>query len=145
MDSGPVDGSVVLMSIHPEYVQAILEGRKRVEFRKAAFQRTVRCAVIYATKPIMKIVGFFEVTEVERASPENVWERYGELGSTDEQFFFDYYGSRDCAVAISIGEVTELDRPLSLPEVYEGMRPPQSFRYLPDGCWDRISEFQLAR
>ncbi len=139
MDSRSADGSVILLSIHPRYVEAILDGRKRVEFRKSAFQRSVSRVVIYATRPVMKIVGYFEVKEVERASPENVWQRYGEVGSTDEEFFFAYYGSRQSAVAISIGDVTELDRPISLPEIDENMRPPQSFTYLPAGCWDRIA------
>ena len=140
MDSGLLDGSVVLMSIRPEFVAAILDGRKRVEFRKSAFRRNVRHVVIYATKPVMRIVGFFEVGAIDKGTPQIVWERHGQLGNTDEAFFFSYFGCRDLAVAISIGQVTHLDRPLSLPEVDSDMRPPQSFRYLPAQCWHRITD-----
>ena len=144
MDSGSAHSSVVLLSMHPRYVQAILDGHKRVEFRKAAFRRNVQLAVMYATSPVMKIVGFFEVTKIDKGSPQTVWRRYGKLGSTDEAFFFSYYGSRKSAIAISIGEVTKLERPLSLSEFHESVRPPQSFRYLSRADIKRLSQLHSA-
>jgi hypothetical protein len=35
------DRSVVLMSIHPRWADAIMDGRKQVEFRRADFSRPI--------------------------------------------------------------------------------------------------------
>lgn len=86
----------------------------------------------------MKIVGFFEVKAVEKASPDHVWSKYGSVGSTDREFFFGYYQFSESAIAISIGDVIRLDQPLSLPDLDGSIRPPQSFCYLSSHCLQRL-------
>lgn len=52
----------VLLSIQPEYAEKILNGTKRFEYRKAVTRNeSVRTVVIYATMPVGKVVGEFEV------------------------------------------------------------------------------------
>ena len=46
----------VLLSIKPEFAEKILNGAKRYEFRKQAFAQPVEAVVLYATKPVGKIV-----------------------------------------------------------------------------------------
>ena len=42
----------VLLSIKPEFVEAIFSGEKLYEYRKAIFKKNVTTVVIYATKPV---------------------------------------------------------------------------------------------
>jgi predicted transcriptional regulator len=60
---------VALLSIRPEYAEAILNGTKRVEFRRTRFSRDVSFIVIYATQPVGKVVGWFEVDGIETSTP----------------------------------------------------------------------------
>ena len=50
-----------LLSIKPEYAEKILKGEKLVEFRIVAFAQEVSKIFIYATSPVCRIVGEFEV------------------------------------------------------------------------------------
>ena len=54
-------GRVALMSIHPRYAHAILEGRKTVEFRKRPLAEDVTHVVIYSTVPDRAVIGYFTV------------------------------------------------------------------------------------
>ncbi len=47
----------MLLSINPEHVEKILTGQKQFEFRKVRCRSDVSKIVIYATSPVMKIVG----------------------------------------------------------------------------------------
>ena len=42
----------VLLSIKPEFVQEIFTGKKKYEYRKAIFTRSVDKVVVYSTKPV---------------------------------------------------------------------------------------------
>lgn len=51
----------VLLSIKPRFAEAILDGRKKYEFRKNKFsEKDINCVYIYSTSPIRKIVGIFK-------------------------------------------------------------------------------------
>ena len=52
----------VLLSIRPKYVEEIIKGNKRYEFRKSIFKKNVEEVWIYATSPTKKIVGTFSVS-----------------------------------------------------------------------------------
>ena len=53
-----IESMRVLLSIKPEFVKEIIEGRKKFEYRKKVFKRPdVSSIVVYATKPYGKVVG----------------------------------------------------------------------------------------
>lgn len=64
-----------LLSIKPEFVEKIFSGEKRFEFRKSAFRQDISCVIVYATAPVCRIVGEFEVEDVLQASPSNFGRR----------------------------------------------------------------------
>ena len=70
------DASIALLPIHPEFASESLSRAKRVEFRRRGFARDVSHVVIYATAPEMRIVGWFRVAGIEKASPSMVWDRH---------------------------------------------------------------------
>ena len=121
----------VLLSIRPQYAEKILSGEKRFEFRKVVFEnRSVSSVVIYATKPVGKVVGEFEIGEIYRDKPSKIWAKTKKFAGIDKVFFDEYYEGRSIAVAIGVGTVQRYDEPLDLSELGAGITPPQSFRYL---------------
>src|SRR5262249_46812686 len=89
---------VVLMSIHPEFAQGILGGEKRVEFRRTRFAAAISHVVIYATKPVQQVIGFFKVAGVEQATPRELWRRYKSEGGIPRDLFRAYYRRRSIGV-----------------------------------------------
>lgn len=60
-----MEAEKVLLSIKPEFVNEIMSGRKKFEYRKKVFKRKdITTIVVYATKPLGKVVGEFEVDEI---------------------------------------------------------------------------------
>ena len=54
----------VLMSINPTHAEKILSGTKKYEFRKTRCKLPIDTIVIYATAPIMKVLGEVKVKSV---------------------------------------------------------------------------------
>ena len=64
-----------LLSIKPEFVAEIIEGRKKFEYRKLVFTRSdVSSIVVYATKPYGKVVGEFEIAAILEESIDPLWD-----------------------------------------------------------------------
>jgi predicted transcriptional regulator len=129
MDPGPPD-LAALVSVHPKFADLILTGRKRVEFRKRRFAESVSHVVIYATSPVQKILGFFEVSAVREDTPGRLWRRYKARGGISRAVFSKYFGGHPLGVAIEVGRVFTLSRPVPLSGVSASSTAPQSFCYL---------------
>ena len=66
----------VLMSIKPKYAMQILNGTKTFEYRKNRFRRqNIDSIVIYATSPVMKVIGEVQLVGVLEDEPEIIWEK----------------------------------------------------------------------
>ena len=128
--------NVVLMSIQPRFVQSIFDGEKKVEFRKTRFAMDVSHVVIYATLPIGKIVGYFEVKAISIASPKELWKQYKEISGVQPNFFYNYYENSTWGVAIEIGKVYELKNFL-LPSLLTSVIP-QSYLYIDSREFEKI-------
>ena len=131
--SAPRD-RIALMSIRPQFAAAILDGSKRVEFRKRPLAADIGTVVIYATKPVGAVVGEFVVGEQAVGKPEELWVRFAGVAGIDRAGFLDYYDGAGQAVGIVIGRVNRYHQPRQLNEVDASGRPPQSFKYLPATC-----------
>lgn len=119
------------MSIKPEYAEKILAGEKRFEFRKAVPKAEgVKTVVIYATKPVGKVVGEFEVGGILSEKPRVVWSLTSGFAGITRQFFNEYFRGRDTAYAIKVKRATRYEEPISLDEVLSSGIAPQSFCYL---------------
>ena len=129
MDS-PSARRVALMSIHPGYAEAILSGRKRAEFRKRPLAEDVRIVLIYATAPVSAIVGWFTVRYTLRAAPEDIWRQLHSVGEICWHDFVNYYSGHDLGIALLVGEVGRLARPVPLSGVNPSPATPQSFNYI---------------
>ena len=126
------DGSIALLSIHPEYVRLIVEGAKRVEFRRTSFARPVSHVVVYSTMPEKRLVGYFEVADVDKGSPMSLWSRHNKNGGISRERLFEYLEGGRQAVAIIMGAFYSFRKELRLEDIGV-FAPPRSFRYLDRG------------
>lgn len=132
-------GRVALFSIHPGYANALLDGTKRVEFRRIALPADVTRVVVYATSPVQRIVGFFEVAGVDQAPPGKAWGAYCKVGGIEKHAFDQYYAGAASAYVILARNPVRLTTPLRLGELGETLRPPQSFMYLHEDAQARLA------
>lgn len=119
----------MLLSINPQHVEKILNGQKKFEFRKVRCRADVDNIVIYATSPIMQIVGEADVIEIIQDSLDVVWEITSEYAGISRRFYDEYYQGKDKAVAYKLGKVKRYERPLQLSDLGIGFAP-QSFVYI---------------
>lgn len=142
-------GRVALMSIHPEYAEAILAGRKTVEFRKRPIGDDVTHVIVYATAPLGAVVGAFTVTGQDTTSPRRLWETFSRAAGITRVNFFQYYAGRRQGTGIRVGDVFVAEEPLPLAESLGVARPPQSYQYVPvetaREALDRMVPVELAQ
>ncbi|MBE6905303.1 MAG: hypothetical protein E7476_03405 [Ruminococcaceae bacterium] len=119
----------MLLSINPQHVDNIMSGKKKYEFRKVRCKENVDKIVIYATSPVMQVVGEADVLDVIEDSPETVWEMTCKQAGISKTFYDSYYQGKKKAVAFKLGNITKYEFPLSLSDFGIGFAP-QSFMYV---------------
>lgn len=121
----------VLLSIKPRYVQSILDGEKRYEFRKKIFRRpSLSRVLIYSSSPVKKIVASFEIGDILDEHPVDLWENVKDYAGIDDRDFFDYFAGKSRAFAIEIQDLREFPEPIDPREAFPGFVPPQSYCYV---------------
>lgn len=128
---GAATERVALMAIHERYAEAIMDGVKRVEFRKQRLADDIQTVWVYATAPVSKVIGHFSVDEIVQGTPKDIWDRFGAVGVIEQEAFFDYYDGRSTAIAIVVRSAERLPDPVALQEMDPRPAVPQSFAYLP--------------
>lgn len=120
----------ILISIKPEYVNEILSGRKKYEYRKVKAKKdNVDKMIIYATAPIMKVVAEIEILNILENSPDLIWEYTKKYSGITKSFYDKYYKNKNTAIAYQLGKIEEYETPKELSElgIYYS---PQSFIYI---------------
>ena len=121
------------MSIKPEFAESILNGTKSVEFRRVLFKsKSVKTVILYASHPVKKVVGEFQISGTLSLDVAMLWKHTAEHAGIDESYFFSYFNGKAIGHAIKIANPRRYRRPLDLTEKYSVRRPPQSFQYLPN-------------
>lgn len=121
----------ILLSIKPEFADAIFEGKKRYEFRRIIFKHKVTRVVVYATAPVSMVIGEFTVESVLYDEIGKLWEATHHYAGVSESIFFDYFAKKSRGYAIKIGSATLYKKPICLKSNF-GVNAPQSFLYLDD-------------
>lgn len=121
----------ILLSIKPEFANKILDGSKRFEYRKRLHKNpNVKSIVIYATKPVGKVVGEFLIKETHSAPPDDLWESTKEYSGISKVFFDQYFEDRNVAHAIEVERVIKYQKPRPIESLIPGGVPPQFFTYI---------------
>ena len=63
----------MLLSINPEYVESILQGKKLYEYRKFRCREDVDKIIIYATAPQKQVVAEAEIECIVESDVLSVW------------------------------------------------------------------------
>jgi len=125
----------VLMSIYPQFADAILEGDKTVELRRRiAGLKSGSKIWIYATKPVGAILGCVSVADISIGPPEKMWAIFGQASAVDEAKFFSYFSGAPSATCISLINA-QRGRPMPAAEFREArprFHPPQVFLRITD-------------
>ncbi len=120
----------VLMSIKPEFAKKIFNGSKKYEFRRIIFKnQRIKKVVVYASSPIKKVIGEFEISKVLEMNLEDLWRETNSHSGISKDLFMDYYRGKDRGFAIKIAKVKVYPEPLCLRGDFN-LKPPQSFQYL---------------
>lgn len=121
--------SKILISIKPEYVEKILSGIKKYEYRKVKCQKGIKSMIIYETSPIKKVVAEVEILDILEGAPEGLWEFTKDSSGTSKEFFEKYFENRDIAYAFKLGKIDIFECPKDLKD-YGIDYAPQSFIYI---------------
>ncbi|MBI4283810.1 MAG: hypothetical protein HY663_05005 [Chloroflexi bacterium] len=120
----------VLLSIKPVFALRIFDGSKKYEYRRIIFKRReVETVVVYASDPIRKVIGEFEIGEILYEEPEVLWAKTGDHAGITKKRFLDYFTNREKGYAIKVKEARKYDAPVPLNKFMLSW-PPQSFAYL---------------
>jgi predicted transcriptional regulator len=120
----------VLLSIKPEFAEMIFAGTKKFEFRRTVFKNPdVRTVVVYASFPVQKVIGEFEIEKIINDKVKSLWEQTKKYAGIDETFFFSYFSDKEDGYAIKIKKAKKYKKALCLRKDFN-TTPPQSFMYL---------------
>lgn len=132
---------IALLPIQPRFAQLIMIGKKKVEFRKVSFRKEVSHCLVYASSPIQKILGYFEISHIDEGSPRKLWARHRAVGGILYEEFQTYYASTVKGVAIGIGRVFTLRNPVPLKSLSKSLVAPQNFMYLTSDSINPLVKF----
>jgi predicted transcriptional regulator len=120
----------VLLSIKPEFAEKIFDGTKLYEFRRSIFKnRNIRTVVVYASSPVQRVIGEFEIDTILNYELQQLWDDTKDYSGISENFFFEYFNNKEKGFAIKIKKTKLYKKSLSLKDDFNAT-PPQSFMYL---------------
>ncbi|WP_280539983.1 ASCH domain-containing protein [Chromohalobacter sp. 11-W] len=121
----------VLLSIKPEFAESILDGKKHFEFRKRIFKRdNIEKVIIYATMPVGKVIGEFDIDGVLAMEPKDLWQETKDNAGISLNFFESYFSGKQQGFAIKVKNPKRYENPCNLNDILDNAVAPQSYRYL---------------
>jgi len=119
-----------ILSIKPEFVEKILSGEKKYEFRKKIFKQNVESVIIYSTKPVGHFVAEFKVNKIVCDNVEKVWRKTNKSAGITYDYFKEYFKNTDVAYALEIHDLLIYENPIDPLAINPNFKAPQSFCYV---------------
>ncbi|RWO65005.1 MAG: ASCH domain-containing protein [Mesorhizobium sp.] len=120
--------SEAIISIRPNFAEAILSGEKTIELRRRIPLIGIGTRLwIYATKPVGAVVGSATVKRIIRGLPEEVWAKGGDQAGIDRESFDIYFDGAVEAIGLVLEDIRP-GRPISIEKlrlIRTGFHPPQ--------------------
>ena len=137
----------IMLSIKPKYAQAILLGKKNWEFRRNTgheFKHNNRI-YLYATAPISKVVGYFEIGFIWHGGVEKVWKEvtgtlFSDPGITEDEL--KAYAKYGYVEAIKVFDPVSI-KPLPL-SAFGIKSAPQSYAYIHEPLGNYALKLELT-
>lgn len=119
----------IILSIKPVFANKIFEGDKKFEFRRSIFKnKNVSKVIVYASSPISKVIGEFEIGEILFKDLNTLWKETKKYSGITEDYFYDYFVGKEKGFALEVKKVKRYKNELCIKESF-GKVPPQSFAY----------------
>jgi predicted transcriptional regulator len=117
-----------IISIRPNFAEAILSGAKTVELRRRIPPIEIGTRLwIYATRPTAAVVGSAIVNAIVRGTPDSVWDAYSTQVAISRDDYDGYFDGANEAIGISLAMVCRIN-PVEikqLRQMRDGFHPPQ--------------------
>ena len=121
----------ILMAIKPQFVEKIRRGEKKFEFRRVLPRcQEVDTIIVYASKPVGRVVGEMIVGDFLTYPANEMWERTKDNSGLTREEFFSYFHGKKYAHAIEIKSYHDYEQPIPLDVLLPDKTPPQSYCYL---------------
>ena len=122
----------LLMSVKPEFAERIMSRKKTVELRRKFSTRWIGHRInIYASAPVMSLMGEARIAGVVMNKPEIIWERFNEQIGCSRAEFDAYVAGTDEVYAIELEDVQAYRARLPLVQMSRwtggNLIPPQSY------------------
>lgn len=122
----------VILSIKPEFAEKIFDGSKKFEFRRAIFKnKDVKKIIVYASSPVQKVIGEFEVENILNYDLHTLWNMTKHQSGISSEYFYQYFCDKTSGFAIKIKNTKRYKTPKCLRQDFN-LVPPQSFLYYAD-------------
>ncbi|GAB2583753.1 ASCH domain-containing protein [Streptomyces capparidis] len=135
----------MLLSVHPRFAAAILDGSKTVEVRRQRVAAPPGTPVVlYATAPTMALVGMARIAAVHVASPKEVWSAHRARTGITRREYDAYMSGAAQASGLTLEDPVSFVEPVPLSALRAAgaFRPPQSYRYMKS---DDLRQLAAAR
>lgn len=119
----------IILSIKPVFVDKILSGEKKYEFRRRLGKVQINNIYIYATSPVKKIVGEAEVIDKLIMDKEKLWEKTHTCAGITKEFYDKYFEGIEYACAYELGKVKKFNEGITLNSIGINTAP-QSYIYV---------------
>ncbi|WP_255337119.1 hypothetical protein [Methanosarcina sp. KYL-1] len=132
----------VLLSIKPTYVEEIINGSKKYEFRRVIFRapHEIKKVFIYSSRPVKKIIGTFTIGKIIKGTPNELWNQCSDFGGIGKEGFFNYFKNKQQGFAISIENLEIFPKPIDPYTSITDFKAPQSFCYIDDDLLELLTE-----
>lgn len=92
--------AAVVLSIHPQYAQAIYQHKKALELRKRPPKIPISSRVwIYETAPVYKVTGYFTFIGFFRKEKTKLWQKFHKLMAIEKTDYDNYFRNSEYAYA----------------------------------------------
>ncbi|MEX1193039.1 MAG: hypothetical protein WEA99_13810 [Brumimicrobium sp.] len=86
----------VLLSIKPEFTEKPFNATKHFKSRRTIFKnRDVSKVVVYASAPISKVIGEFEVDHIIQKGLDELWDETKDFSGISKDYFDQYFTGKD--------------------------------------------------
>lgn len=122
--------SKILLSIKPKYVEKILEGTKKVEYRRVIPKcKDITHIIIYASAPICQVVAEVSISNILSDKPSSIWDKTFSIGGISNDEYCTYFINSKVAHAFIIDDIKVFTPYRKLID-YGIKTPPQNFIYI---------------
>lgn len=123
----------LVLSLRPRFAESILNGTKTVELRRTRLSAPEgTCLILYASAPVMAVLGTAILAGRDTDTPEKIWRRHRRAVGLSRAEYEEYLAGARLATAVTVVSPQRLAMAYTLSALRNQapFQPPQSFRFL---------------